>query len=101
MVYSNAEDKTLGTWREQAASQCISHSDKYQGTGLASTAIRYQPIRTDRANGETGISDQPGGILTGGILDQLIVDTREQLARTAEHLQRLEALREQLTYSKK
>ena len=96
MVFTNAEDKTFGTWREQEAGQCVSDSNRAQGIRPPGRTARHQPIRTGRANGATSTTERPGGIVTGGILDQLIDDTRKQLHQTAEHLQRLEALREQL-----
>lgn len=96
MVFTNAEDKTFGTRGEQETGQRVSDPYRAQGTRPPGRTARHQPIGAGRANGQTSTAERPGGIVTGGILDQLIDDTRKQLSQTAEHLQRLEALREQL-----
>ena len=104
MVFSNAEDETLRAWRKQEASQCLPDSNRSQGTGRASSAVGYQSLRASRANWEGSNSgNQSGGSPPGGILDRLIESTRNQLVlldvqrdETADYLQQLEALREQL-----
>lgn len=104
MVFNDAEDEALRTRRDQKAGQRILDADGRQGVGLAGSTVGYQPLRVDRANWERpSYCDQPGGIPSGGILDQLIESTRNQLAildvqrdKTADYLQQLEVLREQL-----
>lgn len=100
------KDKTLGTRGNQKASRHSSDISGCRGIRLASTAIRYQSLGADRANWEgTGVRwcSQSRGILSGGIIEQLIEEARDQLAqieeerqKLAQRLEGLEALREQL-----
>lgn len=105
MNFQDAENETPRAWGDKESSQHRSNSRSCEGARLASTAARNQPIRANRTIWQR--SDFPngfGGSTPGGIVNQLIEESREQLdyhvkevEKLTERLQGLEALQQQLT----
>lgn len=94
MNIKNAQDKAYEARGDQEASQFRIDPRSCRGIGLSSQATRTQSLRFGRTNWKRrDFSDWPGGGNSGGILDQLIGETSEQLAF---HTNQAETLRERL-----
>lgn len=97
MVGNNAKSETQGTWGDQKISRSSTDHNSAQGTKSTSPAARNQPIRTTGANREGRYSIrqcQRNTNFPGGILSQLINETRQQIveneAQTNKLYQRLQ-----------
>lgn len=105
MVCGNGKGKAQGAWRDQEVGRNSNDSNSYKRIRCPSRTTRHQPFRTSRKNWKKfNFTKRPGGNTSGKIVDQLIEETRQQLAHHAEQveklterLQELEALEHQLT----
>ena len=94
MVRTHAKGKTSGRWRNKETSSNSSNCNGYSRVRLSSRAIGHQPLGVSGANWkEEDILKWAGGINRGKILDQLIEETRQELAH---HVKQVEKLTERL-----
>jgi len=104
MNFQNAENQTPRAWGDKEGSQHGSNFRSCQGARFPSEAVRNQPLRVNRTSWQgSNFSNGSGGSTPGGIVTQLIEESREQLAhhvkeveKLTERLEGLEALQQQL-----
>ena len=105
MVPTDAKSKTSRAWRDKETGGNSDDSNCYSGAGLPSRAIGHQSLRISGADRKKeNFLEWARGDSPGKILDQLIEETRQELAhhaeqveKLAERLQGLELLDHQLT----
>jgi hypothetical protein len=101
MVVQNAENQTLEAWRDYEDGKFQLDGNLCQGTGGTVSTIGSQSFTADRVNWPPDYSISIStGSTDGGILDQLINQTRNQLqeldayaVKVRQQLEELENLR--------
>jgi hypothetical protein len=92
MSGNDAESEALRVRRKQKGSQPVPDSDKHRGSRRVSKGTKNQPLRI---GGENRTAANPtgstGGTISGGILNQLIQEARDQLEEHQEEIRRREA----------
>lgn len=104
MNFQNAENETPRAWGDKENRECGSNFRSCQGAGSPSEAVRNQSLRVDRTSWQgSDFASRFRGSTAGGIVIQLIEESREQLdyhvkevEKLTERLQGLEALQQQL-----
>ena len=82
MVGDNAKGETQRAWGDKKISRSSADHDGATGIDLASSTVRNQSLGTTRTNREGRYSVRQcksNGSLPGGILSQLINETRQQI----------------------
>lgn len=91
MVYSNAKGETLRTRGSQAKGKRDPDSNECERTRPASRADGSQSVGIDRAHrqGTDSFGCWSGGIVTGGILVQLIEESQQELVECEVRSQKI------------
>lgn len=103
MVYRNAKDEAQGVWGNQEASWNSFNFHSFERNRRTSPGIGNQSLGIDRADWEGSNTTSESECSPGGILDQLIDETRQEITecetklnKLGDRLQKLLSFREQL-----